>query len=243
MSIKKYITKAVMVNLMLLSPASVLADTVLAESSLDMNLGARHKFATWEGSNDSNNSKFDAKANMIGIDFTLRYRNYYGGISLVGGRFKFKGNAPDRPTAANPASTTTTISRTEFNLIAGYQITPRVSIFTDLQNIKNDWKGEDYAVEYTGLGLGVNGNYTLAPHWIIYGSIGFIPLKISAPAGTEIGDGRGASLEFGGAYILKNNMALSLSIKSQSREFDYDTAPDQTHDVGGLLFRYNYTFR
>ncbi len=243
MSIKKYVIKAVIVNLMLLSPATVLANVALTESSLDMNLGARHKFTTWEGSNDSNNSKFDADASVIGVDFTLRYRNYYGGISVAGGSFRFKGNAPDRPTAPNPASTVTTIKRTELNLIVGYQITPRVSIFTGLQNIKNDWKDEDYAVEYTGLGLGVNGNYALTPQWTIYGSIGVIPLKISQPSGTEIGDGRGASLEFGGSYILETNMALSLSIKSQSREFDYDTAADQTHDISGLLFRYNYTFR
>ncbi|NOX43726.1 MAG: hypothetical protein GXP19_08365 [Gammaproteobacteria bacterium] len=83
----------------------------------------------------------------------------------------------------------------------------------------------------------------MPPHWFIFGSIGVVPLTIEEPKNTEIGDGREGSLEFGGSYILKDNMTLSMSVKSQSREFDYDTAPDQTHDVGGLLFRYNYTFR
>jgi len=215
----------------------------MADSTFDYNVGARHQYTTWDGRNDSTGNKFDSEANMIGIDATVRYSKFFGGISLVGGRFEFKANAPDRPTAPNPASAKTTIKRVEFNLITGYQITRYFSVFTDLQNITNDWKGEDYTVDYTGFGIGANGNYPVAPNWIIYGSIGYIPLTISEPEGTEIGDGRGVSLEIGGSYVLKNNMALSLSLKAQSREFDYDNAPDQTHDVGGLLFRYNYTFQ
>ncbi|NOX43725.1 MAG: hypothetical protein GXP19_08360 [Gammaproteobacteria bacterium] len=122
-----YITKATTTIILLLLPC-----VILAESTLDMNLGARHQLTTWEGSNDSTGNKFDADASMIGADFTLRYNKFYGGVSLIGGRYKFKGNAPDRPTRANPASTSTTIRRAEFNLIGGYYIIPQLSIFFDL---------------------------------------------------------------------------------------------------------------
>lgn len=232
------IKKAVIAFILLLAPG-----ITMAEPTVGMNIGARHQFTTWEGSNNSTGSKFDATASMVGVDFTLRYADFYGGVSLLGGSFEFKGNAPDRPTKGNPVSASTTIRRTEFNLIGGYYIIPQLSVFIDLQNIKNDWKGEDYTVEYNGFGLGLSGHHQIAPHWIIYGSIGIVPLKIEQPKNTEIGDGRGGSLEIGGSYILKDNMTISLSLKSQSREFDYTTAPDQTHDVGGLLARFNYTFR
>jgi len=255
MNINNYIKKTVIITLLFMSPAVVLANHGHAEkkksstkSSLDMNAGIRQLYITWEGSNDSTNTTFKDEAAMIGADLTLRYDKFFGGISLIGGEFKFNGNAPDRPTAPNPASATTAIKRIEFNLIAGYQITRNFSVFTDIQNITNDWKGEDYSIEYTGFGVGANGNVILSPHWIIFGTIGFIPVKISDSSGnnsndnSDIGNGRGASFELGGTYVIQHDMSMSLSLKVQSREFDYDTALDQTHDISGLMFRFNYTF-
>jgi len=241
MNIKNILFKTTII--LIFAHGAANAEAEQEKPTLDLNLGARYQFTTWDGSNNSTNRNFSTEGNMIGADFTVRYQKFYGGVSLVGGSFTFNGNAPDRPSKPNPASASTKIDRSEFNLIAGYQIIPQFSIFVDLQNIRNDWKGENYGVEYSGLGFGVNGNHVLFHRWIIYGSIGVIPLKIDTIDGIRIGDGRGVSLEFGGSYIIKDNMALSLSVKSQSREFDYTTAPDQTHDVGGLLLRYSYTFR
>lgn len=212
-----------------------------AKEPVDINLGGRFAIGNWNGENKRDGSKFDSEAAQIGADLTLRYGKFFGGIGIFGGQYTFSGDAPDRPTRPNPAGTKVRINRGEVNLIAGYNVIPQLSVFLNLQQILNEWDGENYEIKYNGFGFGVSSNLPLSREWVLYGSFGIVPVKITQ-SGDTIGDGRGGSLELGGTYIINPATTVSVSIRGQNREFDYDTAPDQVHTTGALQFRFNKSF-
>lgn len=233
--------KTFIINITFIIISLLLPAAAWSKDTLDYNAGGRVIFGTWEGENDSDGSNFDADTVQIGADFIMRFGKFYTGVGVIAGEFDFIGNAPDRPTRANPPSTRTRINRGEINMIVGYYIIPQVSVFLDAQVINNKWVGEDYEISYNGLGFGASAHAPITKEWIIFGSIGVVPVNIEEND-KRIGNGRGSSLEIGGMYVINKTMTMSASIRAQGREFDYDTAPDQTHDVGGLQFRFNKAF-
>jgi len=218
------------------------ATNAYAQSPVQMSIGANIQPANWEGDNKNGGTSFDAKGGQLRLDLRLSKARFYSGLSFQGGEFDFDDGAPDKIFNAAPAERLdkVTIERGEFDWVFGYYFWPQVSLFVDLKSITNDWKGERYSVNYTGLGVGVTGFNPINEHWILFGSLGFVKLNIES-SGDEIGDGRGSAFQIGGLYKINDKANITISLKTQHNVYEFDDNSEQEHDIGGLVFGFNVT--
>ncbi len=218
---------------------------VLAEGESYLVVGARVQSSSWSGDNGSGGGQdFEAEeGGQFGFNVTYRKGRFYTGMNFQGGEYEFSGGAPDRVGQNFVLSDNeATIKRGEFDWFFGYYFWDYVSLFLDIKSVTNDWQGNvDYALNYSGLGMGVTGFYPLNEDWTLYGSFGVVPLTIKADK-EEFGDGTGSAIEFGAIYRMTPQWNLTMSIKNQHQEYDFDNGSEQTHDIGGLVLGVNYQF-
>lgn len=209
-----------------------------AQTEARYSLGAKLDFSTWEGDNPGG-ADFKAKAPMLGVEVKIQYANWFGGLTLAGGEFKFDTLSPTRPTSPLPiGSEPVTIKRSEVDLVLGYRFWPRIALFLDLKNVSNEWDTDSYKTEYNGLGLGISGHHPLSPEWTLFGNFGVVPMNIKAD-GQEVGDATRSALNIGFLYRINQRMNLSIGLQSQTQIDDYDNGLEQTHRVSALTFGIN----
>ncbi len=230
----KQIISGIFLGLVSLAPVG-------ADEPLDLVVGGRLLFSTWEA-NNNDGSKFDAENNQFGLNITLHKNRWYGGLNLQSGEYEFRSGAPDLVDANSSISdTSANIERGEADIFIGYYFWDHVSLFLDIKSVTNNWKDFDYSLNYSGLGTGVTVFYPLNDNWTLYGSLGFVPLTIEADS-NEIGDGEGSALEVGALFSISQFSNLTLSLKNQHQEYNFDNGDEQSHDIGGLMVGYNYRF-
>lgn len=243
-SIKKPFTFFSLITLVLVSQG------VSAEDQQRLGIGGRIQFTTWKGDNNGNSPDFESDATMAAVNIRYQRGRFYTGASIQGGNFSFNDGAPDQH--KEDKSTTTdssvTINRGELDLIAGYYFWSQVSLFLDIKAVGNQWKDKDYQADYVGVGMGITAFAPLPNNWTFYASFGFVPLKIETSGnnigdgGGSIGDGDGSSLELGSSYTIDTHHSVSIGIKAQTQEYNFNNGKKQTHHLGGLVVGYNYNF-
>jgi hypothetical protein len=226
---------------MILSTLAATTTSMAAESPVKVSFGVSLQPARWQGENLNGGSEFDARASQLQLNLRIRKDKLYGGLSFQGAEFDFDDGAPNKVSdTAVAVDDNVTIDRGEFDLVVGYYLWPKVSLFVDLKSISNDWQGQSYATRYAGLGFGMTGYTPLNKDWLFFGSIGFVGLNIKS-GGTDIGDGRGSALVLGFLYRITDNNNFTISLKSQHNEYDFDQGSEQEHDIGGLVFGFSHT--
>lgn len=218
------------------------ASLVVAAEKPRYGIGGRAQFSNWSGDNNGNSADYDADATMLAFSFRYQQGLLYAGASLQGGEYSFTGGSPDRNNTTSPTTQSDArIKRGELDLIVGYYFWPKISLFMDIKGVTSTWKEDDYIEDHAGLGLGISGFTPLPNNWTLYGSFGFVPLKIETK-GKSIGDGNGSSLEIGVSNKINDHHSVSFGLKSQTQQYNYDNGNKQTHKIGGLVAGYNYMF-
>jgi len=228
------ITTAIMTSLF------ICTTTVADEAPVNVNLSVSVQPARWKGENLNGGTKFEANSSQLQLNLNVRKENFYGGLSFQGAEFEFSDGAPNKVNKTiSVQDDNATIKRGEFDLVFGYYFWPRVSLFIDFKNITNDWKDDNYAVTYKGMGFGVSGYHPINADWVFFGSLGFVGFNIETD-NKSIGDGKGSALVAGALYKLSNHTNFTISLKSQHNEYNYDQGSEQDHDIGGLVFGFTY---
>ncbi len=213
-----------------------------AENTNRYSVGVNLKPSTWKGENPGNNADFSSKSAMLSLEAKIQRGRWFGGLTLSGGEFNFSDTSPARPTGpALPVGQTVTIKRGEADLVAGYRFWERISLFIDLKNVINTWDNDNYKVEYTGLGVGASGFMPLSPQWLLFGSIGFVPMDIKVQ-GDSVGSSKRSALNIGFLYRTGDRFNISLALNSQTQVNEYDDGSEQTHELGSLAIGVNATF-
>ena len=220
------------------------AQAVYAESDSSMNFSARFIGGIWTGNNNEASDRYEStEGSQFGMNIGYRNGQMYAGLNLQGGEYNFTGRAPDIETASIsiPVSNER-IRRSELDLVFGYYLTPRVSIFGDIKATTSVWQGSAYSQSYSGLGIGVAGNWPLNADWLVYGSLGLINNGKVSSDSVEIGSGKSAGLDVGALYSISNGHRLMLGLKSSTYVYEFDNGSRQTSVVGGAYIGYNYAF-
>ena len=211
------------------------------DSPTNFSFGVTLQPSRWEGDNKDGGTSFDTTASQLQLNFRVRKGNYYGGLGFQGAKYDFTDGAPNKVNdTVSIRDDDATIERGEFDGVFGYYFWPQVSLFIDLKNITNKWKGDSYSLKYNGLGFGVSGYNPITTDWTFFGSLGFMSLNISAD-GSSIGDGKGSALVVGLQYRLTANDNISISLKSQHNEYNFDEGSKQDHQIGGLVIGFSHS--
>jgi len=211
------------------------------DSKVHFSFGVTVQPSTWKGDNKDGGTSFDTTASQLQLNFRVRKGNYYGGLGFQGAKYDFSNGAPNKVNdTVSIRDDEATIERGEFDGVFGYYFWPQVSLFVDLKNITNKWKGDGYSLKYNGLGFGVSGYNPISSDWTFFGSLGFMKLNINAD-GSSIGDGTGSALVVGLQYSLSTNDSISISLKSQHNEYNFDEGSKQDHQIGGIVIGYSHS--
>ncbi len=227
---------------------TIVPTTAMAREPVYLGLGGKVSLSNWKGNNNNNtsenNNSYQADATQLGANISIAYKNFYGGLSLQGGEFDFKKGSPAQiyENGQTVLADSNKVSRSEFNLVAGYYFWPKISLFLDLKTVGYEWAQSDYSRSSYGLGFGVAGFIPLSPKWSLYGSTGLIPLKVAAE-GKNIGDGTGAALTFGAQYKITNHGHISFNSNFQHHQYTFDNEQKQAYTIGSIEFAYNYYFQ
>jgi hypothetical protein len=210
-----------------------------AENGYRFGVDVKLQPTTWEIDNKGGTEKQSAQAGQFGFGLQGQINRFYAGISFFGGEFRFN-QPPAKPTDDGLISANSKkINRAELDLIAGYNVWSNISLFIDIKSVSNDWVGENYKLQYGGLGLGVNGHYNLSSRWSLYGTFGVVSLNVQIN-GDNSGDGSATAIELGTGYKLTERINLALGIKGQEFDLNFNSGLKQTQNVGGLMLRANY---
>ena len=195
-------------------------------------------FSTWNGEDENSINDYSSETTMLGFGLLLQKDKWYGGLSIKSSEFDFTDVSPQQDDGTQTA--TSTISRAEFDLVAGYYVGPQVAVFFDLKSSVMDWPGANYDVIFGGLGLGVSGFFPLTSG-VLYASFGAV--RLTAEAGNkEVGSGAGSSLEVGWVYKLSPGLNLRAGVKSQTQVIDYNIAGEQTNRIGSIVVGLSKSF-
>lgn len=216
----------------------LLSASVAAAESLRMTPSVDICFSSWSGEDENSTNNYSSETTMLGLGLMLQKDKWYGGISIKSSEFDFTDLAPEQDDGIQ--TSTSTISRAEFDLVAGYYIGPKVAVFLDLKSSAMDWLDTNYDIKFGGLGAGVSGFYPLT-NGIFYASFGVV--RLTAETGnSEVGSGAGSSLEIGWIYKLSPTLNLRAGLKSQVQVIDYDIAGEQTNRIGGIVVGISKSF-
>lgn len=219
----------------------IFSGNVAADNPVNVSLSAAIQPSTWKGENLNGGTDFEATGTQTQLAVNIRKGSFYGGLAFQGGEFEFEGGAPNKVGKTIVIQDDdATIRRGEFDLVFGYYFVPQFSVFIDFKTIENNWKDDSYTLRYKGAGFGVNGYVPVDQDWFLIGSIGFMNLDIKAD-GESIGDGSGGSLSFGALYRINPKASLSIRLKSQHNEFEFDQGSKQEHDIGSLVLGFSYS--
>ena len=219
------------------------ATNTLAADPFYLGLGGKLSLANWKGDNNGNSASFEDRTTQLGFNLTVQKGRLYGGFNLLGGKYTFSNGSPDHITqdGATVSSNDAIVERGEVDLTIGYYFWSKVSLFLDIKNVGYKWSELNYSQNSTGIGFGVAGFIPLSRQWSLYGSVGIVPLRIETD-GTNIGNGDGSALTIGGRFSVTPNSVLTLSLNNQHHEYKFDNGEKQKHDVGSIVFGYNYYF-
>lgn len=220
--------------------------TAWAESSSPLSLGLGVKLL-WPAGMEIENQNTEKTVNsdsgaQLGLNLVLQKGRFYTGLNLQGGNYRFNDETPQQ----TPDEDSETINRSEFDLLVGYYFWERISLFVDLKAINNEWQDQDYKLGFGGLGLGISGFIPLTQKWLLFGSLGFVPVANIEENGKNAGDGTSAALEFGGIYNFNHRNRINFGFKAQQQTYNFDddfnNGQKQTHGLFGLFVGYNHLF-
>jgi hypothetical protein len=204
-------------------------------------VGAKFLAGGWEASN----SDFDSsEGGQFGFNVSMVFNKLYFGANMQSGDFTFSGNAPDQyTTSGTSASSDVKIKQSELDLLAGYYITPQISLFIDLKIVSNDWLNEAYKQDFGGLGLGIAGFMPLKPKWTLFGSFGFIGSgDITDSNEVKVGEGSSTALEVGAVYEINQLNYLSMGVKLKGYSFEALDNTKQDYSISALFVGFNHSF-
>lgn len=233
----------------ILSIALVTACLILisncAQANDNISIGVKLLGANWQGDNGGGANEFDSSnGGQFGVNIAYSVGNFYTGLNLQGGEYKFAGIAPDQFTTTGrvPVSNVN-ITQNDFDLLIGYYFWPQVSLFADVKSVQNNWRNNDYEQTFLGLGLGISAFTPLNEDWTLFGSFGFIPNgKIEDTNDNKVGDGDSIALELGAVYKLNDTNHLNLGIKFRNYNFEHLNNSKQEYSVNAIFIGYTHTF-
>jgi hypothetical protein len=209
-----------------------------------LSLGVSLNGTGWSGDNGAGNSSFESdNGGQLGFSLSFSKDRWYVGLSLQGGEYEFSQVAPTqfRSDATQPTQNLT-VNHSDFDLLAGYYVWDRISLFIDLKAVGTQWQNNDYEQGFGGLGLGISGYHPLNENWTLYGSWGVVGGKISEKNNTELGDAGSSAFTIGASYKLNPLDRLSMGLKLRSYQYDFDNGESQQNDLAGIFFGYNHAF-
>lgn len=215
------------------------------QAATSVNLGATLNGSEWNGDNGPGGTSFESsEGGQFGLSASLNIDRFYLGFSLQGGDYSFDGNAPDQFTAqGNATANNTTVQHSDVDLLAGYYVLPRISLFVDLKGVGSKWQNNGYQQNFGGVGVGASGYHKLAEKWLMFGTIGFVGGDVKDSGGAKHGTGRSRAFTLGGVYSMTKNDNLNFGIKLRKYEFDYDSGNQQNYTLNGVFVGYTRTIR
>jgi hypothetical protein len=215
-----------------------------AAGPLSLGLGVKLMANNWKGENKNSDIEFEStEGGQFGFNAVLQKGKFYAGLNLQGGDYTFEDDLPEAVAAKEPVATDkVTIERGEWDILMGYYFWPRVSLFLDLKAIGTNWKKYDYSLTFWGPGLGASGFIPLNRNWLLFGSLGIVPIGNLEVDNNSVGDGTSAAFEFGAAYHFNRRNRINFGIKTQSQNYKFDSGEEQQHQVNSLFLGYNHLF-
>ena len=214
----------------------------IAEQSISV--GVKLLGAGWSGNNGTGNTFESDKGSQFALNASYRLDRFYAGLNLQGGEYEFTGGAPDQFTTTGriPASSGV-IEQNDFDLLIGYYVWPRVSVFADIKAVSNNWRNNSYEQTFSGLGLGMTGFFPHNEFWTFYGAFGFVANgDIKDINDNIVGDGKNTALELGAVYAVDNNNHINMGIKFRDYAFTHNDGSEQDYSVNALFVGYTHTF-
>ena len=226
-----------------LAAVSLLSFGAQAQTS-SLSLGVALNGTGWSGDNGSGNSRFESdNGGQLGFSLSYSKDRWYVGLSLQGGEYEFRQTAPTqfRAGSTQPAQNIK-VKHSDFDLLAGYYVWDRISLFIDLKAVGSQWQNNDYEQGFGGLGLGIAGYHPLNNDWTLDGSWGVVGGKSSENNNHEIGTASSSAFTIGASYKLNPLDRLSMGLKLRGYQYDFDNGESQTHELNGVFFGYNHVF-
>ncbi|MDH5408112.1 MAG: hypothetical protein OEZ33_08175 [Gammaproteobacteria bacterium] len=198
----------------------------------------------WTGQNTTSGTDFEAsEGKQFAYSAAYHYGKFFAGLNVQGGTYEFGAKAPDRITTTGSISNSNVkIKRSELDLVAGYFITNRISIFLDIKGTNNNWLDENYEQAFSGFGLGVYTAWPLSDKWSLKGSLGVISNGIVKVNDEEAGEGTSSSLDIGAMYNVSSKGKINFGIKASSQTYKFDSGQEQTHSITGVYVGYSHSF-
>ncbi len=75
---------------------ALLSTNTLAREPVYLGVGGKVGVSNWQGNNDGNSDAYQAAAGQLGLNVSVLYKSFYGGLNIQGGAFDFKDGSPDR---------------------------------------------------------------------------------------------------------------------------------------------------
>ncbi|MDH5445342.1 MAG: hypothetical protein OEY52_07280 [Gammaproteobacteria bacterium] len=215
-----------------------------AETSSGLSFSVKAMGGGWKAKNSREGETLQSdEGRQVGFSIAYLSGNFYTGLNLQGGEYKFEKEGPYQVTETGTDTVSNdTINRSEVDLVFGYYLTQRISVFFDIKGTTSTWQSNNYQQEYGGLGIGIAGYWPVSSDWKIYGSFGVIPSGEVKTNGKKIGKGKSSGLDIGALYSLSDSHRLMFGIKSSSYEYEFDNGGFQKHEIGGVYVGYNYAF-
>jgi hypothetical protein len=208
-------------------------------------LGVKLLGAGWSGDNGGVSSSFDSnEGGQLAFSASYTLENFYAGISLQNGKYKFDGSAPDQFTpSARVSSSNVEIEQRELDLLAGYYFWETVSLFVDIKGVSNTWSSSSYKQNFGGLGFGASGYMPINASWTGYGSVGFVGRgEIKDENKVKVGDGSSGALEIGAVYRMTPSSSINMGLKFRNYKLEYLTNTTQDYSINALFVGYNHEF-
>lgn len=217
----------------------------IAQANENISIGVKLLGAGWEGDNGAGANDFESSnGGQVGFNISYNTGNFYTGLNLQGGEYKFTNSSPDQFTTTGRVPTNNVnIKQNDFDLLFGYYFWPQVSLFADIKAVTNNWQNNNYEQTFFGLGLGISTFTPLNENWTFFGSFGFIASgEIKDTNGNKVGEGDSTAVELGAVYKLNDKNNLNMGIKFRNYKFEHLNNSKQEYSVNALFVGYTHTF-
>ena len=255
--------KALLLIYLSINPFCALADSTLQYANKTENraitLGINYQRAHVDADNGSKNTiDLDGNAPILGLNVTGRLSRFYVGLALSRGKYDV--NLLTKPlgrgeTFASPNNLEnnhfafllhqdspggkTDIERTDLDLLFGYYVLQRVSVFAGYKTSK--WCCDTFDLEQEGYGYGLSGFYPLDDKVLAYGSLSNSKFSVDQD-GDDIGHVQGPLIEIGVLYQLNPKVHVTASYKTEGRRFDRTALEQLEFDIEGISLGVNRSF-
>lgn len=212
---------------------------VYAEEKLQINVGVKGWYNSWEVKLDTVSIESDSSVLMLGPSITLKSGEWFGGISYLTTMADYEFNFVGDKLSG---------SRSDLDIMAGYMFHPRVGILAGYKYISSDlaytspWGSEDAELTLSGPVIGITANYPIENTPIsLFGSLSYLfgESEFTMAGVSETDDVTGTTLDLGVAYAISEKVSANVGYKHQSFEGDEG---GEEHIFSGLTFGLNYAF-